>query len=162
MIYGSHEFYLEHKIDSTSVKKNSLDQKSHYPFCTFGGMAKRVALIDDDEIFNFLHREMILRHFPDAVIDQFNSGSEWIEYLLTHQETSFSAIYLDIRMPGMDGFQVLEKMQSLPNKTFSDAAIYVLSSTLDENDLKRSRANPLVKDFASKPLSSEQIVSLMG
>ena len=119
-------------------------------------------MIDDDDIFNFLHREMILRQYPYAIIDQFNSGIEWIEHIRINTCIFYNAIYLDIRMPIMDGFQVLEIMQSIPNYPFKNSAIYVLSSTLDENDLKKSRANPLVKDFASKPLSPEQIVQLLG
>lgn len=125
-------------------------------------MSKRVALIDDDDIFNFLHREMILRQYPNAIIEQFSSGIEWIEHIRINASIFYDAIYLDIRMPVMDGFQVLEIMQSIPNYPFKNSAIYVLSSTLDENDLKKSRANPLVKDFASKPLSPEQIVQLLG
>jgi CheY-like chemotaxis protein len=120
-------------------------------------MRKCIALIDDDSIFNFLHREMLSRKFPEAIIHQFNSGLEWIEYLSSHPEENFSTIYLDIRMPGMDGFEVLEAMQNMPNDAFRNSAIYVLSSTLDDNDLKRSRDNPLVRDFTHKPLTLEQI-----
>lgn len=135
---------------------------AHHNFVYIWNMSKRVALIDDDDIFNFLHREMIIRQYPNAIIEQFSSGIEWIEHLKTHSDVVYNAIYLDIRMPEMDGFQVLEIMQSIPNHQFKNSAIYVLSSTLDENDLKRSKANPLVKDFASKPLSPEQIVELLG
>ncbi|MFM7106471.1 MAG: response regulator [Flavobacteriales bacterium] len=122
-------------------------------------MRKCIALIDDDSIFNFLHHEMISRIFPEATIYQFNSGLEWIEYLSTNPDESFSTIYLDIRMPGMNGFEVLEAMQNMPNHVFRNSAIYVLSSTLDENDLIRSKANPLVRDFTNKPLTFEQIES---
>ena len=120
-------------------------------------MPKAIALIDDDTIFNFLHREMIMRKFPDATIHQFNSGAEWLEYLKTNPDESFNTIYLDIRMPGMDGFEVLEAMQNMPDLSFRNASIYVLSSTVDENDLTRTKANPLVRDFTHKPLTLEQI-----
>ena len=117
----------------------------------------KVYLLDDDDIFNYLHESVIKSIVPQAQFFIFKSGLEFISSLQEkaafYPEPDF--IFLDIRMPDMDGFTLLEEMENLPEHPFLKAKVYILSSTLDERDLEKARSFARVADFIGKPLTIE-------
>src|SRR5690606_4809739 len=62
-------------------------------------------------------------------------------------------IFLDIRMPEMDGFEFLDTLNKIEVLAPSRMMIYMLSSSLDPEDLKQIAENNLVSKFISKPLT---------
>jgi len=124
--------------------------------------AKHVVLVDDDEVINLVHREVIKRIVSDVEIDVFKSGPQLIDFLQQYPNKPIDFLFLDIRMPEMDGFEVLSKLNDLSAPALMGAKIYVLSSTLDERDLNRARSNQFVTDFIGKPLSFQTIEQLLG
>jgi CheY-like chemotaxis protein len=48
-------------------------------------------------------------------------------------------IFLDIIMPNMDGCQFLEKLEPFSRSIAKAPQIYILSTSLDINDIKKSR-----------------------
>jgi two-component system chemotaxis response regulator CheY len=123
---------------------------------------KKVLLVDDDDIFNMLHGEVLKRLIPGVRIEIFKSGVEVTEYLQRENENDIDLIFLDIRMPVMGGFEVLDAMATMDPKRFENTRIYVLSSTLDDRDLQRAKATPLVTDFIGKPMSFDTMRSILG
>jgi CheY-like chemotaxis protein len=65
-------------------------------------------------------------------------------------------------MPVMGGFEVLDVMATMDPKRFVNTRIYVLSSTLDDRDLQRAKATPLVTDFIGKPMSFDTMRNILG
>ena len=122
---------------------------------------KHIALVDDDEVINMVHSEVIKRIVDGVQLEVFQSGTQLIEYLKSSQDQKLDVIFLDIRMPEMDGFEVLEKLESMPNSISNNTKLYVLSSTLDDRDLSRAKSNPLVTDFIGKPLSFDAFRKLL-
>ena len=123
---------------------------------------KKVLLVDDDDIFNMLHGEVLKRLIPGVRIEIFKSGVEVTEYLQRENENDIDLIFLDIRMPVMGGFEVLDAMATMDPKRFENTRIYVLSSTLDDRDLQRAKATPLVTDFIGKPMSFDTMRGILG
>lgn len=123
---------------------------------------KKVLLVDDDDIFNMLHGEVLKRLIPDVRIEIFKSGVEVTEYLQREQKDDIDLIFLDIRMPVMGGFEVLDVMSTMEPHRFQNTRIYVLSSTLDDRDLQRAKATPLVTDFIGKPMSFDTMRGILG
>ena len=62
-------------------------------------------------------------------------------------------IFLDIRMPVMDGFAFLDEFEKLPASIRQTCDIYMLSSSMDAEDLQQVNSNPYVKSFISKPIT---------
>jgi CheY-like chemotaxis protein len=123
---------------------------------------QHVILVDDDDIFNMLHSEVLKRLIPGVTIDVFKSGQEIVEYLQQSPTVAIDLIFLDIRMPVMGGFEVLEAMSAMEGNRFEHTRIYVLSSTLDDRDLQRAKETPLVTDFIGKPMSFDTMRSILA
>jgi CheY-like chemotaxis protein len=123
-----------------------------------------VYLVDDDDVFNTLHEATIKRLLEDAEIKIYKSGEE--VYHAINQIKEFDQVpdlmFLDIRMPDMDGFELLDSLERMADNPFRRTAIYMLSSTLDERDLMKAENSSLVKGFISKPLESEQLRQLLN
>ncbi len=117
----------------------------------------RIFLVDDDDVFNYIHSVVIGRVLPDADVRIFKSGEEVKVFLEAKPAVSYipELILLDIRMPDMDGFELIEYLQNNHPEIINKTAIYLLSSTLDERDLQRANDSVAVKKFLSKPLSIE-------
>lgn len=78
----------------------------------------RAAICDDEASILDVLRELISTEFKrkgaEVSVDVFNSGGE---FLRAHREEAFDAVFLDIRMPDMNGFDVAAEIRRHSEKT---------------------------------------------
>ena len=85
-----------------------------------------------------------------------NNGREAIQWLNNNQDLNRSLIILmDIQMPIMNGFDFLNAYDQFNEEFKKTNQIYVLSSTLDRDEIKRIQENNYVDGFLNKPLQIE-------
>lgn len=120
-------------------------------------------LIDDNLIDQLITTKLLKNNFDECHFDVVSDGKEGIEWLYKFNYTSDESliILLDIKMPQMDGFEFLLHYDALPDELKKRTQIYMLSSTLDPNDLKRANENCYVKKLFSKPLSVSLFKEIM-
>lgn len=121
---------------------------------------EHVLLIDDSDIDNYINREVL----EDAgVCDRISvqvGARQAIDYLKSLNERFPDIIFLDIRMPMMDGFDFLREFEQLPLEQTKDCEIFMLSSSVNPVDMARSREFAVVKNYLFKPLSINQLESI--
>jgi CheY-like chemotaxis protein len=61
-------------------------------------------------------------------------------------------------MPGISGWQFLDEMQAMHRF----ANVYMYSSSIDPEDVKKARSYPMVRDFLSKPFDMETVRHLLS
>jgi CheY-like chemotaxis protein len=125
---------------------------------------KHILLIDDDEINNFLSREIITMHLPGAVIDAFTNPQEALHYIaarLNQKQTLPDIILLDINMPLMDGWEFLKKIDQLEQRNHFHTNVYLYTSSVYHEDKVKAESFAIVKKVFVKPLTKEAIQDML-
>jgi CheY-like chemotaxis protein len=115
-----------------------------------------ILLVDDNEIDLFLHERIIRISNISQDITKIASGKEALDYLNAAARFP-DLILLDIQMPEMDGFEFLDRLESLPEKKKEQLTIIMVSSSLDFGDINKAKANSLVSSFLRKPLNIDKL-----
>ena len=117
-------------------------------------------LIDDDAIFNFVHAKVIKQVDEQAEIVDFTNSIEALNYIKQHfcsDAVSKTIVFLDINMPEINGFELLDAIKELPAESVSKMSIYIITSSLNEKDVRKSKEYPILKGYIGKPLSFERL-----
>jgi CheY-like chemotaxis protein len=117
-------------------------------------------LVDDNEVDLFIQKRFIEIAGFARSIKTYNSPSQAIMYLQESDSPTPQIIFLDLNMPGMDGFGFLDKFIQLPSKVHEMVKVVILTSSSNQSDKKRAEGYPAVRNFLSKPLSLEALKSL--
>jgi CheY-like chemotaxis protein len=125
-----------------------------------------VCLVDDDKVYQFTSKMILEATQLTNKITTFFNGKEAIDFFLdvqNHQlELLPDVIFLDINMPIMNGWNFLEEFDkiyySLPKKVL----IYVVSSSVDESDMEKSKSFMSVTDYVIKPINKEKYRLLLS
>jgi CheY-like chemotaxis protein len=112
---------------------------------------KKILLVDDDDIFLVLGTITIEKLFPGAKIFTAPHGEDALEFL---EEEDVDIMFLDLNMPILDGWEVLEELAKKERKRM---AIFVVTSSIDPSDREKADKNPLVYDLIEKPLDETNI-----
>jgi CheY-like chemotaxis protein len=126
-------------------------------------------LVDDNEIDRVVNGRLIEAAFG-ASVRKFKDGPQFLEALAQDsgveeddlREDSPLAgpgivVLLDIKMPGVDGFGVLERMEMYPSTALAKMVVFMLSATLDPDELRRAEGHPIVEALLPKPLDIHQL-----
>lgn len=129
---------------------------------------KCILLVDDNPADNRFHEIRIQKAGICDRIEKVTSGQEALDYILksgdpangeTHPTPDL--IFLDINMPGMNGFEFLEEYKKLDEKLKSRAVIVMLTNSLNPDDQKRAMATKEVSEFQNKPLSVKTVQDMI-
>lgn len=119
---------------------------------------RKVLLIDDDEVNNFVCESIIRNHkFAEEVLsfERAEDAIDFLKHAVGYKKDFPDLIFLDINMPGMDGWSFLEEYRRLPEQFTKSCCLFMLSSAVDRKDIMSAKSNEEVKEFFSKPLSPE-------
>ena len=117
---------------------------------------ERFLLIDDDDIIGIVHPAIIHQVFPESDVTLIKSSTEALDYLKDLEEANFPApevIFLDINLPKMNGFELLDQLTEKNIAFLKQTQIYMLSSSIDQRDMAKVEANKDITGFIGKPLT---------
>lgn len=112
-------------------------------------------IIEDNLIDQFVTKKLLKKGLDINPVCIANNGKEGIDWLIKNQTANPLIILLDIQMPIMNGFEFLEEFDKLPEDVKARTEIFVLSSTLDTDEIKKVKSNKYVSDFWNKPFRLE-------
>jgi CheY-like chemotaxis protein len=123
---------------------------------------KNILLVDDNNIDLFITQSFLKKFCGADTIFTASSGLEALNTINSGINGFPEIIFLDIKMPEMDGFEFLNEFEKLSDERKTNCEIYMLSSSQDPSDVQKSYLNPFVKNFISKPISQDLLKSLFN
>ncbi len=118
--------------------------------------AKEILLIDDNNIDNYINKYIIDKMDISEKTTAITSPVEALIYLRTLETAFPDIIFLDIKMPEMDGFGFLEAYNKFSDKQKNNCMIIMLTSSHNINDIERASQNQYVKKYLNKPLDQSK------
>ncbi len=123
---------------------------------SLGAPSVRVVVVEDNDD----DRDLLVRQLRKAGIDShvkfFTAGGEALDFLgklpPAPPFTDLIAIFLDLKLPGISGVEVLRGIRGLPR--VSSVPVIIMTSSLDPKDFEACQALK-VAAFVPKPITFE-------
>ena len=133
-------------------------------------MLDSILFIDDDPITLMLCKMVIKKASFSNEIATSKNGEEALQYFNTLKQINSNnefkkqpqLIFLDLNMPVMGGWEFLDSFSTSDYADYNKTKVIILSSTIDPEDLEKSKKYPMVIDFLSKPISKEMLEYVKG
>ncbi len=121
-------------------------------------------VIDDSKLDCFIAEKVIKNTGKCESVTSFLQAQEALEFIKQNSLNSLDPIIVlvDIQMPIMNGFEFVEAFEKLPVNTRKNYHIYVISSSINDNDLTKIPQYPSVIQFINKPLTSNNLSALLA
>lgn len=117
-----------------------------------------VMIIDDNLVDLYIISRMVTKNNFGKNVLHYTEAQEAIKYLQENQENISKLpqiIFVDIYMPLMSGFEFLEAYDTLSTNLKNYCKTYIVSSTIDNEDIAQSNNNKNVVAFHVKPITKE-------
>jgi CheY-like chemotaxis protein len=123
-----------------------------------------VLVIDDDENWCFIAKKLLQKAGIGKEIITSKNGLEAYQILQAISgkgEKMPDMIFLDIKMPVMDGFGFLDEVTKSAELDLSQTKIFICSSSLHPKDKEKAKLYPVI-DFITKPLTQEALDGILN
>lgn len=120
---------------------------------------KKVLIVDDDPIFNFLHTRMLSLGGLAKEVHTALNGQQALDLVNGYFSGTAAlpdAILLDLTMPELDGFGFLEAFRKLKVPGMDRVNIVVITSSINPKDMDRVREMGITK-YLIKPITLEKL-----
>ncbi|MBC7654121.1 MAG: response regulator [Oligoflexus sp.] len=124
-----------------------------------------ICIVDDDAVYQFTTRKTIEVHNLARKILIFSDGEEAINFMIDNVANATDLpdiIFLDINMPIMDGFQFMEEYVLLKPRIGKRITIYMVTSSVDSEDIERAKSISEISDYIVKPINPEQFKEIIN
>jgi len=126
---------------------------------------RSVVLVDDNETTSFLNNRLLNRLEVAEQILTFSRAEQAYQYLWGEQAAAATdevpeLVFVDLKMPGMDGFEFLKLYNELPADSKQKTVMAVLTTSMHAADTARVAQYPDV-EYLAKPLTEEKMTKLL-
>ncbi|MCC8408764.1 response regulator [Mucilaginibacter sp. UR6-1] len=123
----------------------------------------RIVMIDDNPMEHFIAVKLLKNVGLFGNSKHVTNGYETLQYIkdnLQNQHELPDVILLDINMPDIDAWGFLDQYKALQQQITKPIDIYIITSSIDADDMLKAKSYPLVKSYLVKPLSKDVLVKI--
>ena len=122
---------------------------------------KNILLIDDSEIDNFINKSVLEKANMVENIIAKTSAKEALEYLSNTENEFPNIIFLDIRMPEMDGFETTACIRSHTDPTIRLLPIIAMTASVTQSEIDRCFEAGM-NEYVPKPFDADDLILKIG
>ncbi|TVP50857.1 MAG: response regulator [Mongoliibacter sp.] len=120
-----------------------------------------IIIIDDEPGILFLHELMLTESNISNQLYSFYNPIEGLDFIRkTVSENKYILVLLDINMPLMNGWEILEKLDEL--KIADQVNVIMATSSIQKSDKEKSQKYNTVKMYLEKPIDLEDCQLIKG
>ena len=123
-----------------------------------------ILLIDDDAPTNFYNRKIIEQQACTEHVEVCINAKNGLELLKSKFKDGLppqpELIFLDLNMPGMDGWEFLDAYEELPSPQKGNVVVVMLTTSVNPDDEKKALEKG-IKGFTIKPLTEAILTKLI-
>jgi CheY-like chemotaxis protein len=123
-----------------------------------------IVLVDDNETTSFLNNRLLGRLALAGKVTTFTRAEEASRALWGDEQAALTPadlVFVDLKMPGMSGFDFLEQYNQLPTDVQERTVVAVLTTSMHSADTARVAQYPNV-EYLTKPLTEEKLQRLLA
>ncbi len=129
-------------------------------------MNNSIWVVDDDPIFRLIFAMTVKKLNGSYLIKEHENGAEAcakIDELFKLTAQFPRCLFMDINMPGMNGWECLDKIRKLlSNYQGTLPKIYIISSSINPEDKKRALSFECTTGYLTKPIAIDTLQKIMG
>ena len=119
-----------------------------------------IMIIDDNLIDLYISSRMITKNNFGKKVLQYSSAKEALKYLQENIPQLPEVIFVDIYMPGMSGFEFMKEYDKLSTPLKNLCSVFIISSSIDEQDLTCAHKDENIVAMKEKPISKEFLADI--
>jgi DNA-binding NtrC family response regulator len=116
-------------------------------------MAKRILVVDDERSVAFLLSENLAEMDPAYQVQMAHSGEEALGLVTA---APFDLIITDLRMPGMDGLELIRRVQEISPNTRT-----ILITAYGDGDAEQKAGCLGVYRYVTKPFKTDEFTQIV-
>jgi two-component SAPR family response regulator len=124
-----------------------------------------IVLVDDNETTSFLNNRLLSRLALAEKVTTFMRAEEASHFLWGDEKAllkpAADLVFVDLKMPGMSGFDFLEQYSKLAPAVQERTVVAVLTTSMHAADTARVAQYPNV-EYLTKPLTEEKLQRLLA
>jgi CheY-like chemotaxis protein len=128
-------------------------------------MNTKIGIVDDNKVFRNIYKLLILKSgFVEEDILLFENGKEAFDFITKHIDDESllpKTLFLDLNMPVMDGWKFLKLFHIISKHHNYNPNIYILTSSVDPNDLKKVKSMSEVNGYLVKPINETDFYKIL-
>jgi response regulator RpfG family c-di-GMP phosphodiesterase len=124
-----------------------------------------LAVIDDDEMYVLALKKLLDRiKFTERTV-YFENGKVALNYFdecINKADLIPELVLLDLNMPVTNGWQFIKEFRKLKTKIDKKITIYMISNTINEEEIRRAKEIEEVTEFVCKPVTMQTLTNLLS
>jgi len=118
---------------------------------------RHILLVDDVETNRMIVKVLLAK--TNIVVDEAESGEAALDMFQKSPEGHYDAVFMDIQMPGMDGFETTRRLREMPRSDARKTPVIAMTADAYEDMEESERAE--MSGYLAKPIDISEMKDLL-
>ncbi|MDL2321601.1 response regulator [Desulfosarcina sp. OttesenSCG-928-B08] len=120
---------------------------------------KRILLVEDIRINRMILMELLRETHVELV--EAEDGMTAVELFEHSPEGYFDLVFMDVQMPGIDGYETTRKIRALPRNDAPRIPIFAMTANAYQEDVEKA-LQATMNGHVAKPVQIDQVMRILG